>query len=156
MAKPGRDISVFIASPGDLAPERQAFKGTIEALNEGFGDGLGVEFHAVGWEDVPATTGPRSQDVINERILNCDVFILALHRRWGQPAPDSSATSYTEEEYNLACQQLQATGKPRILVFFKNVDTASLADPGAELQKVIAFRKKLEAQHNTIYKQTNS
>ena len=32
-----RTISVFIASPGDLSVERQAFRDCIDELNKGFG-----------------------------------------------------------------------------------------------------------------------
>lgn len=53
-----REISVFIASPGDLACERQYFKDAIEQLNVGFGDGANVEFKALGWEDTLAMTEP--------------------------------------------------------------------------------------------------
>ena len=156
MPKSNREVTVFIASPGDLAPERQVFKATIDELNEGFGDGLGVQFRAVGWEDVLATTGRRAQGVINQDVDACDVFVLALHRRWGQSAPDSPASSYTEEEYTRALERRRKTGKPEILIFFKNVDSASLADPGPELQKVIAFKKQLEAQRDTLYRTFNS
>ena len=43
-----RTIRVFIASPGDLAVERRAFKDVIEELNDGFGDGAGVKFKPLG------------------------------------------------------------------------------------------------------------
>jgi hypothetical protein len=56
---PKRTLRVFIASPGDLAAERRAFKDQIDQLNVGFGDGAGVEFVPVGWEDTLATTGRR-------------------------------------------------------------------------------------------------
>ena len=46
-----RLIHVFIASPGDLAVERRAFKEVIDELNDGFGDGAGVKFVALGWEE---------------------------------------------------------------------------------------------------------
>src|SRR5262245_9216831 len=75
-------ITVFMGSPNDLAHERRQFRETIEQLNKGFGDGYGVQFQALGWEDAPATTGRRVQDVINEYIDICDVFILVLKRRW--------------------------------------------------------------------------
>ena len=60
-----RLIHVFIASPGDLAVERRAFKEVIDELNDGFGDGAGVKFVVLGWQDTLATTGRRSQAVIN-------------------------------------------------------------------------------------------
>ena len=83
-----RHISVFIASPGDLAPERKAFKDTIDALNVGFADGAGVTFVPLGWEEpLKAQTGRRTQAVINLEIQKSDIFILALHHRWGQRRP---------------------------------------------------------------------
>lgn len=98
-----RKISVFIASPSDLAEERRLFRKVIEELNTGFGDGADVEFEALGWEDTLASTGRRNQGVINQEIDRCDVFILTLYRRWGQDAPDAKPySSYTEEEFHRA------------------------------------------------------
>lgn len=147
-----RKISVFIASPGDLAKERDLFRTTIDNLNEGFGDGAGVEFEALGWEDTLATTGRRNQSVINEEIDRCDVFILTLYRRWGQNAPDAGAyTSYTEEEFYRALSRLEKEDKPEIFVFFKRVDPESEADPGPQLEKVMAFRRQLEETRQVLY-----
>jgi tetratricopeptide (TPR) repeat protein len=143
-ARGKRTIRVFIASPGDLAGERRAFKEQVDLLNEGFGDGAGVEFVGLGWEDTLATTGRRVQAVINREIDSCDAFILAMYRRWGQPAPDSSFSSYTEEEFHRALQRFTATKAPEIFVFFKEVDQASVGDPGPELTKVLKFRVELE------------
>lgn len=64
MAKPARTNRVFIASPGDLAVERRAFKDVLDELNAGFGDGLNITFEALGWEDTLASTGRRSLSVI--------------------------------------------------------------------------------------------
>jgi hypothetical protein len=149
-------ISVFIASPGDLAPERKIFKDTIDALNAGFADGAGVEFVPIGWEDVLAETGRRPQAVINRELDQCDLFILALHRRWGQDAPDSKFSSYTEEEFQLAFRLWKKRKTPEVLVFFKTVDSASVADPGVQLKEVLHFRKKLEQGHATLIRSFNT
>jgi hypothetical protein len=110
---PLRPIHVFIASPGDLAVERRAFKDVIDELNGGFGDGAGVRFVALGWEDTLATTGRCAQDVINQDIDRSDVFVLALHRRWGQEAPDAKPySSYTEEEFHRAMDRWKKDGAP--------------------------------------------
>ncbi len=106
-----RTIRVFIASPGDLAVERAAFQQVLEELNAGFGDALDITFEPLGWEDTLASTGRRSQEVINREIDRCDVFILAMHRRWGQAAPDAQPySSYTEEEFHRAFHRWQGSG----------------------------------------------
>jgi len=148
-----RTIQVFIASPGDLAVERRAFKEVIDDLNSGFGDGAGVKFAALGWEDTLAATGRRSQSVINREVDRCDVFVLALHRRWGQQAPDAKPySSYTEEEFHRALNRWSKTGAPEIFVFFKHVDSASMGDPGEQLKKVLEFRKSLEQSRKVLYR----
>ena len=150
---PPRPIHVFIASPGDLAVERRAFKAVIDELNGGFGDGAGVRFVALGWEDTLATTGRRSQAVINREIDRSDVFVLALHRRWGQEAPDAKPySSYTEEEFHRAMERWKKTGSPEIFVFFKHVDPGQMADAGPQLQKVLEFRKSLEDTRQVLYR----
>ena len=68
-----RTIRVFITSPGDLAVERAAFQQVLEELNAGFGDALDIKFVPLGWEDNLASTGRRSQEVINREIDRCDV-----------------------------------------------------------------------------------
>src|SRR5262245_27881183 len=145
-------VRVFIASPGDLVQERSAFKEQIDDLNNGFGDGAGIKFVPLGWEDTLASTGRRVQAVINQEIDTCDVFLLAMHRRWGQPAPDSAYSSYTEEEFHRALQRFTKTGAPKVFVFFKNVDEASVADPGRELEKVLKFRLVLESTRTVRYR----
>ena len=82
-APPPRTIRLFLASPGDLAVERRAFKDAIDLLNLAFGDGANLRFVPLCWEDTLATAGGRSQAVINEEIDCCDILVLAILRRWG-------------------------------------------------------------------------
>ncbi len=148
-----RMISVFIASPGDLIDERKQFRQAIDELNTGFADGANVMFEAMGWEDTLATTGRRNQSVINEEIDRCDVFVLVMHRRWGQPAPDAAPySSYTEEEFHRALVRYKESGAPEIFVFFKRVDPAQEADAGPQLLKVLDFRKQLEETRQVMYR----
>ncbi len=152
-----RKISVFIASPGDLSEARALFLTSIQQLNVGFGDGADIEFEALCWENNLASTGPRVQSVINEKIDQCDVFILAMHRRWGQEATDAEPyTSYTEEEFHRAFERWKKEEKPEIFVFFKRVDTASEADPGPQLKKVMEFRKHLEETNQVFSRDFNT
>lgn len=148
-----RKISVFIASPGDLGKEREQFRIAIQKLNEGFGDGANVEFEALGWEDVYASTGRRNQSLINTQIDKCDVFILVMHKRWGQASPDAGPySSYTEEEFHRALERWRKEDSPEIFVFFKRVDAASEANPDQQLEKVLQFRKHLEDTRQVLYR----
>jgi tetratricopeptide (TPR) repeat protein len=141
-----------MASPNDLSSERRTLKTVIDALNEGFADGIGVRFHALGWEDVLASTGRRPQSVINAEVDRCHIFLLVLFRKWGQKAQDSEYSSYTEEEYRRALRRFEDSSSPEIFVFFKEVDLASVADPGPQLKKVLRFRRSLEDSKRVLYR----
>lgn len=145
-------IRVFIASPGDLAAERKVFHDVCQDLNKGFGDGAGIRFEPLGWENMLSAVGRRNQSVINQDIDRCDVFVLAIHRRWGQSSPDSAYSSYTEEEFHRALDRLKRTNSPEIFVFFKHIDPGQMADPGPQLQKVLAFRQELEDSREVLYR----
>lgn len=149
-----RTIRVFIASPGDLAPERRAFKEVIEALNGDFAQGARVKFVPLGWEDTVSPVGRRPQSEFNAEVEKCDVFFLALWRRWGQASPDVTppATSYTEEEFNVASARLARTNKrePIIHALFKKVPDDIIADAGPQLQKVLDFRTRLAKSGEAI------
>ena len=147
-----REIKVFIASPNDLPAERQAFRDVCDELNRGFGEGADCRFIPLGWENTLSSVGRRSQAVINQDIDACDVFILAMWRRWGQPAPDSDFDSYTEEEFHRALDRFKKDGMPVIFVFFKYIDPGQIADPGAQLQKVLSFHRELEESRTVIYR----
>lgn len=148
-----RKIKVFIATPSDLTEEREAFRNILELLNEGFGDGANIEFEALGWENEYASTGRRVQSLFNKMIDECDVFILAMHTRWGQTASDAAPySSYTEEEFYRAYDRFREQSKPEIFVFFKQIERALEAHPDEQLQKVLDFRKKLEESGVDFYK----
>ncbi|GAB3651473.1 hypothetical protein GCM10028791_20320 [Echinicola sediminis] len=147
-----KELSVFIASPGDLAAERNQFRLTIDSINASaiIRDNYKIIFRAIGWENLPSVTGRRSQSVINTEIDKCDVFVLALHRRWGQETGDSKYSSYTEEEFYRAFDRFKKTNSPEIMVFFKHIEEGQVADPGPQLKKVLDFKKKLRSNHNVL------
>jgi hypothetical protein len=110
-------------------------------------------FIPLGFEDVLATSGHRPQDLINNLVDACDIFVLAYHRRWGQSSPDVVGhTSYTDEEFGRATRRFTSKGRPEIFCLFKHVDLAALADPGTELTKVLEFRKRLERSGSVLYR----
>ncbi|MEO0574209.1 MAG: tetratricopeptide repeat protein [Pseudomonadota bacterium] len=149
---PDRDIKVFMASPGDLTEERAAFRDQIRILNQGFGEGAGVNFVPLGWEDVPPTTGNRPQALINELIDSCELIFVAFYERWGQASPDAAPySSYTEEEFFRAYNRQNKTGNPSIVVLFKEVSLELEATPSADFEKVQTFRGNLAESNDAIY-----
>ncbi len=151
-----RGLRVFVASPGGLEDERDRFREVLREYSEQDAHDRGVAFIPVGWENTRAGVG-RPQSLINAQIESCDFLLLILHERWGSPPGDSPIgadfTSGTEEEFALAMKLVKEAGKAMVdvAVLFKHVDPSRLADPGAQLQKVIDFKKKLERERAVLY-----
>lgn len=142
---------IFIASPGGLDEERQAFRRVINDYNESEALEEGLLFIPVGWELALAGMG-RPQALINEMVERCDYFVLVLHDRWGTaPSAGGPYTSGTEEEYHLARERVKNGAMRDIAIYFKEVDPGKVSDPGVQLQKVLDFRASLEASRELLY-----
>ena len=62
----------------------------------------------------------------------------------GDSAPESVRLSRLgSKSFSIAVARRERTGSPDIWMYFKKVDPEQLADPGAELQRVIEFKKSL-------------
>lgn len=144
---------IFIASPGGLDRERQAFRDAIASYNESEAIHRGAYFIPVGWELTLGGIG-RPQDLINEEIRQCDYFVLLLWNRWGSP-PDRIGrfSSGTEEEFSVAmeCAHDPAFPMRQVVIYFKSPDPQQLSDPGEQLQRVLEFKKRLEAEKHHLY-----
>src|SRR5215208_2347008 len=128
----------FIASPCDVADEREAAKEVIEDLNKSLRKNH-WQIDIVGCEDTAPGVG-RPQELINKDVDVCDIFIGILWRRWGSQTGEYS--SGFEEEFERAIRRAKETGSPQVWLAFKQIDPEFLKDTGEQLQKVMAFRQK--------------
>ena len=155
MAVDLKGYRVFIATPGGLAAEREAFRKVINDYNEMDALSRGVCFIPIGWEETLGAIG-RPQELINEDLRECDYFVLVLYDRWGSPPTVGSEGRYssgTEEEFYVALECLRAVERPmrQLVVFFRAVDDARLSDPGEQLSKVLDFKQKLEKEKFLLF-----
>ena len=147
---------VFIASPGGLQKEREAFRDTIREYNEEIDQQRrDLTFMPVGWEETLGGHG-RPQSLINDDIIACDYFILLLWDRWGSPPDTPGKSRYRsacEEEFALALKCLEDPAKPmrEVLIFFKAVAPVQMADPGEQLRQVLDFRREVEREKKHLF-----
>lgn len=149
MAGTRRFIKVFLASPGDLAEERKVAKAIVDDFNSQLADALGYQVELVGWEDTLPGVG-RPQAIINRDLDGCDLFIGMLWKRWGTPPGAGPYTSGFEEEFNRSMSRNAKEGRPEINLLLKDLDPASLSDPGDHLKKVIAFKDQVFAEKKLL------
>ncbi|ACM21470.1 hypothetical protein Geob_3127 [Geotalea daltonii FRC-32] len=151
MANSRRFVKVFLASPGDLSDERKIAKTVVDEFNSLWAEQLGYQVELVGWEDTVARCG-RPQALINRDLEQCELFVGLMWKRWGTP-PDVAGTysSGFEEEFNRSVERRKADGLPEISLLFKEIDTDSLRDPGAQLKKVLDFKEQLITEKTILF-----
>ena len=150
MADTRKIVRAFLASPGDMEAERKAVRDAIEEFNSSWADDLGYQVELIGWEETIAGYG-RPQELINQDLDRCDLFLGMLWRRWGTP-PDTQGqyTSGFHEEFERAISRRKESGKPEICLFFKDVGEEFEKDPGPDLQQVLKFKSEI-ASKSVLY-----
>jgi hypothetical protein len=146
-----RLIKVFIASPGDLGPERQSAHEVADEINSTLGRAFAVEIDLLGWEDTLPGVG-RPKAIIDQDIDDCDLFIGLLWKRWGTPSGEEFSSGF-EEEFERARQRNQRTGQPEIWLAFKQVEPSQFADPGDQLRRVLAIKQAQVTARIVLYKE---
>lgn len=149
MEKDLRELRVFMASPGDLTDERDALRNLERRLNAMLRE-RGVRVSIEGWEEVQPDAGA-PQELINPLVHSCDVFVGLLNVRWGTPTDNDS--SGFSEEFNIALKRRQEGGTtPTIGMYFREIDPERLRDKGPQLEAVLAFKERVEAQRLVLHK----
>jgi hypothetical protein len=99
MADSRKIVKVFLASPSDLQEERRAAKSVVDEFNKLWADSLGYHVELVGWEDTISGFG-RPQEIINRDLVQCELFVGMMWKRWGTPPSNTGGyTSGFEEEF---------------------------------------------------------
>ncbi len=139
-------IRLFVASPGDVSVERDIVAKLVAELNLTIAmvaPEKETTLETVRWETNTYPAAGRAQAVINEQIGAYDIFLGIMWTRFGTRT--GAAESGTEEEFNLAYDAWQQTGRPEIMFYFCQ-DPAPLPTSAAaaeQLLSVIKFREKL-------------
>jgi len=113
MVREATIYDVMIASPGDVATEREIAREVVQEWNAVHSASSDSFLNAVGWEthSSPAM-GERPQEIINQQILQqADLLIAIFWTRLGTPT--GVAASGTVEEI----QEHVGAGKPALLYF---------------------------------------
>ncbi len=138
-------LRTFISSPKDVSAEREIAVKVLHKVSNTFKDSLGFGLEPVDWNDfVPQTTKlPEEtiQDILNDEIAKCKIFILILWKRYGSKEARQKISN-TEREVKIALDILKKEKKIMFLSYFRNLSSNN--DPGAQEQTVLKFRQELQ------------
>ena len=129
-----RKIRVFVASPGDVAKEKDALGKVITSLNRTLGDRFGIVLELKEWRQVAPAMG-RPEDVIlaELRVESWDIFVGILWLRFGM-APGAVDPS-TGRPFDSGTEEELRHGKRGMMGTRARFDTAS---PGRSLTSQIS------------------
>ena len=151
MTRTIQEIRVFISSPGDVAPERDALERVIlQNLNPKL-ERFNIRLRPLRWEKDGRPTLGSSQENLFEQLGNYDFFVGIFWKRFG--TPNDTHESGTESEFRDAYARWQEDNTRPVMMYFCERDaTFSLDDDPDEInerveqaQKVKAFRKELDS-----------
>jgi hypothetical protein len=135
---------VFCASPGDVTAERDQLKSAITTWNN-MNDDKHVELRFLGWEeDAISQFGVDPQQAINEQLgQEFDIFVMIVGKRIGSATP--RAKSGTVEEFLAAVNRWQATGYPKIGMYFKDQAVNVLDESPEQIKGVIDLYQQVRS-----------
>jgi hypothetical protein len=140
MAETRTVFRIFIGSPSDVSQEREIARKIIGQVSK-TQTSRKITLEAHGWEEVPPGLG-RAQELINPEVKQADLLVGILWKRFGTNT--GVAESGTEEEFNIFHERFQAGEPVDVMFYFRDPPPDMLTDPGPQLQKVLAFRRKIE------------
>jgi hypothetical protein len=144
-------IRVMIASPGDVASERQIAKQVIHDWNDIHSLDRGTVLLPISWEThASPAIRDRAQAIINKQILgDADILIAIFWARIGTPT--GVAASGTVEEIT----EHIAAGKPTML-YFSTAPVRQDSVDDDQFRSLKTFKKVVRDQNNGMYEEYES
>jgi tetratricopeptide (TPR) repeat protein len=119
-----RRISLFLASPGDVAEARHRAQVVVAELNQVLSQYFGIFLDPREWSQaVPGMGRPEAVILEQMPVDDWDLFVGVLWVRFGMPTGGNNPVtgevfeSGTEEEFQLANESWKSSGRPRILLY---------------------------------------
>ncbi|WP_273276941.1 hypothetical protein [Maribacter polysiphoniae] len=145
-------VKIFLASPGDLKPERELIFALKNDLDDLIGKPYQIRFEFVNWErSAYPGVGEDAQDVINQNIKDdYNIFIGVFWQRFGTPTNRSE--SGTKEEFERALKKFKKdNSSTHIMIYFKTAPPENLYEIDLnQFEKVRKFKDEIE-QEGILY-----
>lgn len=156
MAKAHTVLEVFIASPGDVASEREVLENVVSEFNLTWGDRHRVRLEILKWETHSRPgMGEDAQDVINRQIGDeYDIFLGIMWGRFGTAT--ARADSGTEEEFQRAYDRLKNGERVQIMFYFKDAGIPPSKLDTEQIAKLQTFKNKIADEYGGLYYQFES
>jgi hypothetical protein len=146
MSRQDHVLTVFLASPGDVQPEREKVEEVIHEFNVMWSRPFRIRLELVRWEShAYPGIGTDAQAVINDQIQDdYDVFIGIMWHRYGTPT--GRAGSGTAEEFDRAhARYKRDPSSINLMFYFKDSEPISEHTDPIQIAKVREFQSALQS-----------
>ena len=127
-----KTIKIFLASSEELKNDRVSFGNFIRELDKRYQQ-RGIRIDLYTWEGADgAYNGRRKQDEYNDNVRDSDMLVALFYIKAG---------GFTREEFHEAVKSFNDTGRPKVYVYFRQLEDESKVSE--ELKK---FKEELEGQ----------
>jgi len=128
---------VMIASPGEVAPERQVIRNLIQEWNAIHSEKEDLVLMPVGWESHSSPSmEDRAQSIINKQVLaDCDLLIAVFWTRLGSPTGKTRSGTGEEIEEHLKA------GKPA-MIYFSSVPFVPESVDSRQFKALLKFKEE--------------
>ena len=128
-----KTIKIFLASSEELKNDRVSFGNFIRELDKRYQQ-RGIRIDLYTWEGADgAYNGRRKQDEYNDNVRDSDMLVALFYKKAG---------GFTQEEFHEAIKNFNITGRPKVYVYFRQIEDES--EVSEELKK---FKEELEGQN---------
>ena len=139
------EFRVFVASPADVQPEREALARAVDEINETVGEAQDYRLELVRWETHAVPDAGRPQQVINKQLSNYEVFVGIMWKRFGTPTGE--ADSGTEEEFRIAYAAWERDHSRPVMFYFSQKPFIPRSQEDLDqMSKVLKFRAELQGK----------
>jgi hypothetical protein len=137
-------LRIVLSSPNDVKAERRVMESVVEELNRGVAADRNLRLELSRWEtDVyPGFHAEGPQGLIDPilKIENCDILFGIFWKRFGTPT--KRAQSGTEHEIRTAVGSWRKSGRPQIMIYFKEAEFLPQKDELEQYGLVLQFREE--------------
>jgi len=125
---------IFLAASEELAADRKIFEQDIFRRDLIWCE-RGYRLQPTLWESFDdSMSATRKQDDYNAEIAKADIFVVLVHTKLGK---------YTREEFQVAWDHFNDSGKPLIYTYFKGLPEPGEPDPNTQYASVREFLAQL-------------
>jgi len=133
-------IRLVLASASDVEEERRIVEQVVQEVNSPTGERLRIIVDLVRWEDVPpgfSEGGPQEHIDDAFQIPECDLVVGVFSKRFG---------TGTVHEINVARESRKLTGKPQIMLYFRQAGPLPTKSEMEHFSRLLKFKEEVQPE----------